>query len=131
MDQSSLVIDQFGVGAKFLAEFQKKVPIKAAFWLKEAESDWILYVASDQITDDKFDVACSEILRIAVQLNDPLLDPFHVKLIEGDDGLAKPALDLKRRYPMGVAIHLHDKMFGRQMVEEVYIYPEPISVPAA
>lgn len=45
MDQNSLVIDQFEAGARFLGEFQKYVPVKAAFWLKEsAEGNWILYI---------------------------------------------------------------------------------------
>jgi hypothetical protein len=81
MDQSPLVIDQFDAGARFLGEFQKYVPVKAAFWLKEsAEGEWILYVASDQITDDNFDVAYGEVLRIAVQMHEPIFDPFHVQL---------------------------------------------------
>jgi hypothetical protein len=132
MDQSPLVIDQFDAGAKFLGEFQKYVPVKAAFWLKESdEREWNLYVASDQITDDNFDVAYGEVLRIAERLRDPLFDPFQVRLIGGDDRLAEAALDLNRRYPGPVAVRLNGKVFGGLPVEEVYIYPSPIPVPAA
>jgi hypothetical protein len=130
MDQNPLVIDQFDVGGKFLGEFQKYVPVNAAFWLKEsAEGEWILYVASDQITDDNFDVAYGEVLRIAGQLRDPLFDPFQVKLIGADDPLAKAALDLNRRCSGPVATRFHGKMFGGLPVEEVYIYPSPKPVP--
>ena len=58
MDQVPLVIEQIEAGTKFLGEFQKYLPIQAAFWLKETEEvDSSLYVVSDQITDDNFDVA--------------------------------------------------------------------------
>jgi hypothetical protein len=132
MDQSPLVIDQFDAGARFLGEFQKCVPVSAAFWLKEnAEGEWILYVASDQITDDNFDVAYGEVLRIAGQLRDPLFDPFQVKLIGADDPLAKAALDINRRNLGPVATRFHGKVFGGLPVEEVYIYPPPIALPTA
>ncbi len=100
MDQVPLVIDQIDVGTKFLGEFQKYLPIQAAFWLKETEEgDWSLYVVSDQITDDNFDVAYGEVLRIAGQLRDPWFDPFQVKLIGANDPLALAALDIQRRLP--------------------------------
>jgi hypothetical protein len=103
-----------------------------AFWLKEGEEgEWSLYVASDQITDDNFDVAYGEVLRIAGQLRDPPFDPFQVKLVGADDPLAKAALDINRRYPGPVATRFHGKVFGGLPVEEVYIYPSPIPVPSA
>jgi len=132
MDQGPLVIDQIDAGARFLAEFQKYVPIKTAFWLKDSdEGAWSLYVASDQITDDNFDVAYGEVLRIAGQLRDPLFDPFQVKLIGADDPLAKAALDSKRRYPGPVATRFHGKVFGGLPVEEMYVYPSPLPVSTA
>src|ERR1700740_3571899 len=120
MDQGPLVIDQIDAGARFLGEFQKYVPVKVAFWLKESdEGEWSLYVASDQITDDNFDVAYGEVLRIAGQLRDSLFNPFQVKLIGADDPLAKAALDSKRRSPGPVAPRLHGKVFGGLPVEEM------------
>ena len=132
MDQSPLVIDQFEAGARFLGEFQKYVPVNAAFWLKESEEgEWILYVASDRITDDNFDVAYGEVLRIAGQLGDPLFNPFQVKLIGADDPLAKAALDINRRYPAPIASRFQGKVFGGLPVEELYIYPSPIPAAAS
>ena len=125
-------MDQVDAGARFLGEFQKYLPVKAAFWLKESgEDEWNLHVASDQITDDNFDVAYGEVLRIAGQLRDPFFDPFQVKLIGADDPLAKAALEINRRYPGPVATRFHGKEFGGLPVEEVYIYPSPIPVPTA
>jgi hypothetical protein len=132
MDQGPLVIDQIDAGARFLGEFQKYTPVRVAFWLKESdEGEWSLYVASDQITDDNFDVAYGEVLRIAGELHDPFFDPFQVKLIGAGDPLAKAALDIHRRYPGRVATRFHGQVFGGLPAEEVYIYPSPIPVPAA
>lgn len=132
MDQGPLVMDQIDAGARFLGEFQKYMPVLAAFWLKESdEGEWNLYVASDQITDDNFDVAYGEVLRIAGVVRDPYFDPFQVKLTGANDPLARAALDTHRRYPGRVATRFHGKVFGGLPVEEVYIYPSPLPVPAA
>jgi hypothetical protein len=131
MDQGPLVIDKIDAGARFLGEFQKYMPVQAAFWLKESdEKEWWLYVASDKITDDNFDVVYGEVFRIAGELRDPLFDPFEVKLLGADDPLAKAALDIHRRFPARMATRFHGKMFGGLLVEEGYIYPSLIPVPA-
>jgi len=131
MDQGSLVIDQFEAGAKFLGEFQKYYPVTVAFWLKDGDDgEWYLYVASDQITDDNFDVAYGEVGQIAAQLRDPLFDPFRVKLVGADEPLAKAALEIRGRHARPVAARIHGNAFGGLPVEEVYIYPSPIPVSA-
>ena len=130
MDQGALVIDQIDAGARFLDEFKKYIPVTTAFWLKESdEGEWSLYIASDKITDDNFDVAYGEVLRIAGKLRDPLFDPFQVKLIGADDPLAAAALDITRRYPGPVATRFHGRVFGGLPVEEVYVYPSAAAVP--
>jgi hypothetical protein len=131
MDQDALVIEQIDAGARFLCEFQKYLPVQAAFWLKESdEGEWSLYVASDLITDDNFDVAYGEVLRIAGELHDPWFDPFQVKLIGIHDPLARAALDLQRRYPGRTPTRFPGTTFGGIGVEEVYVYPSPLPVPA-
>jgi hypothetical protein len=130
MDQGPLVIDQIDAGARFLGEFQKYVPVQAALWVKDSdEGEWYLYVASDQITDDNFDLAYGEVLRIAGAIRDPWFDPFQVKLIGVDDPLAKAALEIHRRYPGRTPTWFHGKTFGGVVVDEVYIYPSPIPAP--
>lgn len=130
MDQSPLVREQIDAGARFLREFQKYVPVQVAFWLKESdEGEWNLFVASDQITDDNFDVAYGEVLRIASVIRDPLFDPFQVKLIGVDDPLARAALDIQKQYSGRIANRFHGKQFGGASVEEVYLYPSPIPAP--
>ena len=127
MDQIPLVIEQIDAGTRFLSEFQKYLPIQVAFWLKEAEEgDWNLYIVSDQITEDNFDVAYGEVVRIAGQLRDPWFDPFQVKLIGANDPLAQAALDIQRRFPGRMPTRFHGKTFGGLSVDEVYIYPSPV-----
>src|SRR4051794_30218911 len=100
MDQNSLVIEEIDTGAEFVSLFDKKVPVKAAFWGKPAEAgQWYLYIASDQIDDRGVDQAYREVQRLAKEHPSPYLDPFQVKLIPASDPLAQAALEIHRRYP--------------------------------
>jgi hypothetical protein len=129
MDQGPLVKEQIDAGARFLAEFQKYAPVQAAFWLKESdEGEWNLYVASDQITDDNFDIGYGEVARINAAFKDPWFDPFQVKLIGTDDPLAQAALDRLRRFHGRGPARVHGETFGGVAVDEVYLYPSPLPV---
>ena len=131
MDQNSLVSEQIEAGAEFLDEFCKYLPVQAAFWLKDSdEGGWYLYVASEQITDENFDVAYGEAGRILRQMQHPWLGMFQVKVIGADDPLAKAALDLQRRYPRRVPGRFPGTTFGGRSVAEVYLYAAPLSAPA-
>ena len=130
MDQGPLVSEQIDAGARFLGEFQKYAPVQAAFWLKESDTgEWYLYVASDQITDDNFDVAYGEVLRIADAMADPWFDPFQVKLINVNDPQAMSVLAIQPRHPRRIATRIHGHAINGLPFEEVYIYPSPIPVP--
>jgi hypothetical protein len=128
MDQIPLVIEQIDAGNRFLHEFQQYLPIHAAFWLREADAgDWNLYVVSDQITEDNFDIAYGEVVRITGQLRDPWFDPFQVKLIGASEPLAQAALEMQQHFPGRMPTRFHGKTFGGLSVDEVYIYPLPVS----
>jgi hypothetical protein len=132
MDQGPLVVSQIDAGTKFLGELQTFIPIQSALWVKEQDDgEWSLYVASDKVTDDNFDVAYGEVLRIVGRMGEPQFDPFQVKLIGADDPLAKAALGVSRQLPGRVATRFDGRVFGGLPVEEVYIYPLPIRVPTA
>jgi hypothetical protein len=127
-----LVDEQINAGAKFLGEFHKYLPVQSAFWLKESdEGERNLYVVSDQITDDNFDVAYGEVLRIAGAIRDSWFDPFQVMLLSADDPLAKAAREVQQRYPGRTPIRLYGKMFGGVSAEELYLYPSPVPAPAS
>jgi hypothetical protein len=129
MDQGPLVNEQIDAGARFLREFHKYAPVQSAFWLKDSdEGNWFLYVASEQITDENFDVGYGEVGRLGEELRDPWFDIFQVKLIGADHPLAKAALEAQRRYPGRSPLRLHGTTFGGGSAEEVYIYPSPIPV---
>jgi hypothetical protein len=131
MGPGPLVNEQVSAGATFLGEFQKYAPVQAAFWLKESdEAHWDLYVASDQISDENFDLAYGEVGRIAVQLHDPGLDVFQVKVIGADHPLAAAALDALRRFRSKAPVRLCDTTFGGVSADEVYVYPSPVPAPA-
>ena len=129
MDQGPLVKEQIDAGNKLLAEFERLVPVQAAFWLRTSEEDsWYLYITSDQFKDKNVDVAYGEVLRLAGEMRDPNFDPFRVKLIRSSHPLAKAALDILRRFPGRMATHFNGRNFAGVSVDGVYIYPTPITV---
>jgi hypothetical protein len=131
MDKEPLVIEQKDAGRRFLTEFHKYYPVRVAFWLRESDAtEWDLYVASDQITDDNFDVAYGEVVTAAGAVQDPSFDMFRVKLIGAEDPLAKAALEIQRGYPGPIATNFGGKMLGGVYVDGVYIYPSPLPVGA-
>ena len=127
MDHEPLVKEQIDAGARFLREFDKYAPVRVAFWLRESEGRyWHLYVASDEITDDNFDLAYGEVIRIAAEFRNPWFDPLRVKVLSADDPLAKAALEVQQRFPGWAPPRVSDTMFGGVFVDEVYIYPSPL-----
>lgn len=127
MDQTPLVIEQKDAGRRFLTEFDKVYPLKAAFWLQESDSEsWDLYVVSDHITDDNFDLGYGEVVRITDDRPDPWLDPFHVKLVGANDPTALAVAQILRKYPGSLATNFHGRMLGGVSVEGVYVYENPL-----
>jgi hypothetical protein len=127
-----MVSEQIEAGARFLREFEKYAPVQSAFWLKDSEAGtWWLYVASDQITDDNFDLAYGEVVRITGVLRDPWFDVLQVKVLGQDHALAKAALELQQRYPSRTPIHLHGKTVGGVTLDEVHVYPSPLAAPVS
>ena len=104
-----------------LAEFERKIPVTAAFWVRTNDEDSsYLYVASDEFNDKKLDVGYGEVLRVAAEMRDPNFDSFRVKLIRSGDPLAKAAFDVLRRYPGRMATRILGTYFGGVGVDEVY-----------
>jgi hypothetical protein len=125
-----LVAEQIEVGARFLDEFRKFLPVQAAFWLKESESPYpVLYVASDQINEQTFDPAIDEMIWIVGQLQEPWFNALQVTLLDADDPLAKAVMELIRSYGGKKPIRLFDVGLALRSADELYVYPSP--VPAA
>jgi hypothetical protein len=130
MDKSPLVTEQINAGAWLISEFNKRIPVQAAFWLQERDSDqWYFYLASDQINDSNFDLAYGVVMEIVLPQKSLWLDPFQVKVIGIDTPEAKAALDVMRKHPSQIPTRYHGRHFGGLSVDEVYIYAIPL--PAA
>jgi hypothetical protein len=105
--------------------------VQSAFWLKDSEyGNWNLYIASEQITDDNFDIAYGEVVKIGGEMKDPWLDIFQVMVIGADHPLAKAADELRHRYPGRSPVRFGHRNFGGVEVDEVCIYPSPLPVAA-
>jgi hypothetical protein len=135
MDQESLVKESVDAGWRFLQEFNKAYHVEAAVWARPADTgQWCLYVVSPEITDENFDIAYAEVIRIAALLRDPHFDPFRVRLGRMDQDLAKFAIEMKRRYDTKSLIHFDSGVSGTvsgMSVSEVSIYPLPVTTPAS
>jgi hypothetical protein len=126
MDTGPLVDEQLEAAARFLDKFRKYAPVQAAFWLKDSDEGlWYLYLASDQINDDNFDLAYREVGRIDRELQDPWFNVFRVKVLGIEEPLAKAVLDQIRRYGSKRPIRLFGTTLGGRSVEELYVYPSP------
>jgi hypothetical protein len=130
MDQGPVVTEQVDAGAELIREFDKYVPVRSAFWLKESEDrQWYLYLISDRIDDSNFDAAYGEVLRLAQMHPTPWLDPFQVKVAGAKDPIAKAVLDIQSRYPGKLATRLRNRQLGDVSVDEVYIYALTVTIP--
>jgi len=131
MDQDTLVNPQVSAGQWFIGEFNKYVPINAAYWLRsEGEEDWFLYVASDKIDDTNFDLAYGEVLRIAAAARNPWLDPLRVKVVGADDPVARAIAKFANQHPGHAPVILHGATLDGVWVDGAIVYP-PLSAAAA
>ncbi|MEK6257673.1 MAG: hypothetical protein AABP62_03550 [Planctomycetota bacterium] len=132
MDHWPLVIEEIDAGAELVREFDKYEPVVTAFWLKASDEDQrFLYIASDGINDTNFDVAYGEVLRLVEKMQTSYLDPFRVKLVGGDDPLARASTDIQKRFPGKLGTHFGGKSFGGVSVDDVFIYPLPFPMPVS
>jgi hypothetical protein len=130
MDNGPLVREEIDAAARFLSRFDKHFPVRAAFWLKRSETGlWHLCIVSDVITDENFDRAYAEVIRLADELQDPAFNALRVKVLWPQKPLAQAVLEARQRYPGKAPIHLSNTFFGGVDAEEVYIYGQPVTVP--
>ena len=130
MDNGSLVKEEIDAGAAFAREFDRCMPLKAAFWLKASDDYRYLYLTSDRIDDTTMGDAYREVVRIAQKLASPDLDMFRIKVVPGDDPLAKAAAEQMRKYPDSTGRRFGYRTFGDMFVDDGYVYPRLIPVAA-
>ena len=131
MAQAIFLNEQIEPGLEFVRLFDRAMPVKVAFWLKEAEQDQpYLYVASDAVPAASFDHTYGAVIRVADQVGGYGIDPFDVKVIAGDDRMAQEALSLRVDRPGRRSRHLGSRPLGGAFAEDLYVYP-PLSRVAA
>jgi hypothetical protein len=126
MDQGPLVKEQIEAGAWLAQEFSAQYrPLRAAFWLKESEGRWYLYLVPDQIDDSGVSPAYAEITRLVGPDRQDWLGPFQVKVATPNDPVARSVIEKQEKYGR-FATRLHG-MVGGRYVDEVFVYPLPIA----
>lgn len=131
MAHGPLVTEQIEAAERFLAAFEERVHIAAAFWLKASEDrNWDLYVASDELDASNLKDAYRMISELTTGSNrDPNLDPFRIALIPASDPLAQAAIEIQNRYPGRMPTRVRAP-FGPLPIEEAYICPMPVKARA-
>jgi hypothetical protein len=125
MDQNPLVIDEIEAGKELINRLNDSFPVIAACWLRKDESSSRdLYVALDELTAPRRDLAYREVVRIADEVRDQYINPSWVNLIEPTDPIAKAILEVYARFPgRKPPTRTGDYKFGGVEVGELYIYP--------
>jgi hypothetical protein len=124
-------MEQIECGKRFIDEFDKHVPIRAAFWLKASEdSGWYLHVASDQFIDTNIRKYYGQVGKLAKAIDDPNFDQFRVKLIGMSSPFAREAVAHYKRFRTRIPTRIPAGQFGGVGVEGVYLYPPPAAAVA-
>ena len=124
MDNGPLVKEEIDAGATFAREFDRYMPLKAAFWLRVSDDYRYLYLTSDRIDDATMGDAYREVVRIAQKLALPDLDMFRIKVVPGDDPLAEAVAEQIRKYPDSTGRRFGYRTLGDLFVDDGYVYPQ-------
>lgn len=122
MGEELLVNEQIDAGAEFVRDFDDYMPVAVACWVIRAESDDVfLYIASDKITDDNFDVAYRQVLQKL--RSHQWLDPFQIKLVNSSDPIAQDAIEIRDRRTAPLVTRYGGSSIGGTSIDCAYIYP--------
>lgn len=127
MDQGPLVTEYIEEGAKLVSRVAAEhFPVQAAFWLKDYEDgEWVLYLASDTITDGNKRQGYRAIHQVLGPKPSMWLENVRVT------GTAKPlvqeVLELLRKHPDIYPRRSLGIRLGGRSYQDSYIYA-PVSV---
>jgi hypothetical protein len=127
MDQTSLVMAEFGAGEQLLRHLQGAgFPVTAAAWIKEPDvRDWYLFIASPKVEDLGPLEAYSIVGEAYRQLPaSPWFDPFRIRLIGATNPVAKDLAAFESKYASSAAspLRFYGPRLGDLSVEGAYIY---------
>lgn len=126
MDSSPVVTNRIDAANRFLAEFQRHIPVVVAFWARTSENgDWGLYVALDANHEVDLRTAYQEVRRVLSETNDLDIDPFRVKLVGLRDPLARAALEEYLRCSAPLPIRMEASKLQELGADELYVVKGP------
>jgi hypothetical protein len=122
VDQGPLVTEHIEEGAKLVSRIAAECfPVQAAFWLKDYDDgEWILYIASDTITDGN--------KRPAYRAVNQILGPKPSMWLENVrvTGTAKPLvqdiLEIQQKHPSILPRRMPSIRLGDRSYQDSYIY---------
>ena len=127
MDNGPLVKEEIDAGRELLRRLNNYRPDKAAFWLKASESPYrYLYFACDRTDTHKEDLTYREMTPIEIEMDNPDLDPFRIKVVSADHPLVRDAVKIAERFPTELGRRSGGGPFGDLYTDDVYIYPLPV-----
>ena len=126
MDQGNLVSEQIAAGTRLVSEFDKTIPLRAAFWLKDAdEGYWSIYLVSDNMNNWSHSLANKEIRRLIPPGSSVWLESADVRVLGSDTPLGKGAIEVQGRYKGTPALRLSHTMVGDVYPAALFFYAMP------
>jgi len=127
------VIDRIEAGRVLVEQFGATFPVKVAFWLKGSEDqEWTLYIASEAINETDFGRAYGQAVVLSGRLGGRMtgfaFDPYRLRVVSANDPVARAAIEIQKRFPPGMPTRYRGPQLGGIGIEEVYIYPSPVTV---
>jgi hypothetical protein len=125
MDPGALVEELIGDGQFYIQRLlDDGVPVRAAFWLKEAEGGlWYLYISTAIVDESGGREAYRRILDVFRQNERAWLADSDIKVIGTDNAIVREVSELASRFPGRSPLRSRQSMLGGVPAEEVYVYP--------
>jgi hypothetical protein len=125
MGTGTLVDEQIDGGWKLVRGLARnEFDVTAACWVKTREEGrWFLYIASKEVEEKGPAAAYREAYKVLQTSETPWISMSEIKLIDGDNPIAKDIFGVQQRDQGGRPIHSHRDRIGPVPIEEIYIYP--------
>jgi hypothetical protein len=124
MDKKCLVSEALADGDRLRTEFDKFMPVKAAYWLlPEDDTSWTMYLSSEA-----FDPSNS-VARLIREVPLPYLIYASVRLLPGSDRVVRDVINVRMHFPGISPVRCPVDRLGGVAISEAYLYPLPDSTP--
>jgi hypothetical protein len=125
MAEELLVDTQIDDGQRFVDQLlADDFDVTVAFWVKDGEGSWRLYIASPAFDDRKPGENYRAVRDSLAKIPDPTVQPWTIILINDKNSMTQAAGRIAGR-PGKEAIRYGGPRLGESPIEEAYIYPKP------